>query len=151
MLRVTLNESLKAAVKAKDQRATSTLRLILAALKDRDIAARGKGNCDGIGEDEILVMLQQMVRQREEAIQLYDRGGRNDLVQKENEEIDLIQRFLPEQLHEHEMQGAIQDVIGELKAVSLKDMGRIMGKLKERYPGRMDFGRASAIVKQKLS
>jgi uncharacterized protein len=151
MLRVTLNESLKAAVKAKDQRATSTLRLILAALKDRDIAARGKGNCDGIGEDEILVMLQQMVRQREEAIQLYDRGGRNDLVQKENEEIDLIQRFLPEQLHEHEMQGAIQDVIGELRAVSLKDMGRIMGKLKERYPGRMDFGRASAIVKQKLS
>lgn len=151
MLRAKINDAFKAALKAKDQRAVSTLRLILAALKDRDIAARSKGNCDGIGDEEILLMLQQMVRQRHEAIDLYERGNRRDLVEKEKEEIQLIERFLPTQLHDHEIQGAIQEVISEIKASSIKDMGRVMARLKERYPGRMDFGKASAIVKQKLA
>lgn len=151
MLRARINDAFKTALKAKDQRAVSTLRLILAALKDRDIAARGKGNCDGIGDEEVLLMLQQMVRQRHEAVELYERGNRRDLVEKEMEEVQLIERFLPAQLHDQEILGAIQEAIGEVKAASIKDMGRVMARLRERYPGRMDFGKASAIVKQKLA
>ncbi len=151
MLRTELNEALKQSLKAKDSSAVSTLRLILAALKDRDIAARGKGNCDGIVEDEILEMLQKMVRQRRDSIELYDQGGRPELAEKERREIEVIQRFLPQPLGEAEMQGAIGEVIAELDASTIKDMGRVMGALKERFAGRMDFGRASAVVKERLA
>ena len=151
MLRNELNDALKAAVKSQDKCATSTLRLIVAALKDRDIAARSKGNCDGVGEDDILEMLQKMVRQRREAIELYEEGGRDELADRERREIEVIEGFLPQPLGEAEMTGAIREVIGELQATTIKDMGRVMGALKERFPGRMDFGRASAIVKQKLA
>ena len=151
MLRSELNEALKLSVKAKDQSAVSTLRLILAALKDRDIAARSKGNCDGIVEDEILEMLQKMVRQRRDSIELYDQGGRPELAEKERREIDVIQRFLPQPLGESEIQGAVGEVITELEATNLKDMGRVMGALKERFAGRMDFGKASALVKERLA
>ena len=151
MLRNELNDALKVAMKGQDKCAVSTLRLILAALKDRDIAARGKGNGDGVGEDEILEMLQKMVRQRRESIELYQQGGRDELVEREQREIEVIETFLPQPLGEAEMTGVIREVIGELQATTIKDMGRVMGALKERFPGRMDFGRASAIVKQKLA
>ena len=151
MLRSQLKESLTDATKAKDQRAVATLRLILAALKDRDIAARGKGNLDGIGDDEILGMLRSMIRHRHETIAVYEQGGRLELAEQEAEEIDVIERFLPEQLGDEEMRDAVVAVIGELKAANLKDMGRILATLKERYAGRMDFARASIFVKKQLS
>ena len=151
MFRTDLNDSLKVAMKAKDQCAVSTLRLILAALKDRDIAARGKGNTNGVGEDEVMELLHKMVRQRREAIEAYKKGNREDLAEKEAAEIVVIQRFLPKQLDEGEIRGAVEEVIGELEASTIKDMGRVMGALKERYAGRMDFGTASALVKSRLS
>lgn len=151
MLRTRLNDELKQAMRAKDQCAVSTLRLILAALKDRDIAARGKGKSDGISEEEILDVLQKMVRQRQDSIELYQKGNRQDLADKEAAEIEVIQRFLPKQLDEAETMSAVSEVIGELEASSIKDMGRVMGALKQRFAGRMDFGRAGALVKQRLT
>jgi hypothetical protein len=150
MLRTRLNDALKDSMKAKEVRATSTLRLILAALKDRDIAERGKGNSDGLGDEAILEMLQKMVRQRHDSIELYMKGKREDLAKGEAAEIEIIERFLPKQMDEADMRGAIVGVIGELGAASVKDMGRVMATLKERYPGRMDFGKASGIVKEAL-
>ena len=150
MLRNRLNDALKEAMKAKDQCAVSTLRLILAALKDRDICVRGNGNQDGISDEDILELLQKMVRQRHDSIEQYTNGNRPELAKRESDEIEVIERFLPEPLDETDMRGAIEDVLGELDAKTIKDMGRVMGALKERYPGRMDFGKASAIVKQAL-
>jgi len=150
MLRTRLNDALKDAMKAKEARATSTLRLILAALKDRDIAERTKGNGDGVGDDAILEMLQKMVRQRHESIEMYTKGSRPELAKRESDEIEVIERFLPKQMDETDMRAAIDGVIGELGASSVKDMGRVMATLKERYPGRMDFGKASGIVKEAL-
>lgn len=151
MLRDELNQSLKEAMRARDQQALTTVRLILAALKDRDIQARSEGQGDGIGDDEILDMLTKMVKQRREAMSLYEKGNRQDLVDKEQNEIEVIQRFLPQQLNEAELEAAVQQAIGELEADSVKDMGRIMGVLKQRYAGRMDFGKASGLAKAKLS
>jgi len=151
MFRSQLSDALKDAMRAKEACAVSTLRLILAALKDRDIAARGKGNSDGIGEGEILDLLQKMVRQRHEAIELYRKGARQDLVDRETAEIEVIQRFLPQQMDEAEVQNAVQEVLAEHEAATIKDMGRVMGALKERYAGRMDFAKASALVKAQLA
>lgn len=150
MLREQFSERLKESLKAKDQRATGTLRLMLAALKDRDIAARGRGNTDGIGEDEILQMLQAMVKQRRESIGMYEKGNRPDLVQQEKEEIAVIEGFMPKQLGEAEIDQVAKGVIGELGASGIKDMGRVMGVLKERYAGQIDFAKASAVVKKHL-
>lgn len=150
MLRQQLNDALKTAMLAKDARTVSTVRLILAALKDRDIAARGRGVPDGISEDEILVMLQSMVKQRRESISLYEQGGRLELAQQEAEEIAIIERFMPQQLSEAEVTEAVRTVIGDLGAGGLKDMGKVMAALKERYAGQMDFAKASAVVKQQL-
>jgi len=150
MLRTRLNDALKDAMKAKEVLATSTLRLILAALKDRDIAERTKGNGDGLGDEAILEMLQKMVRQRHDSIEMYTKGQRPELAKREADEIEIIERFLPKQMDETDMRAAIDGVIGELGASSVKDMGRVMGTLKERYPGRMDFGKASGIVKEAL-
>ncbi len=150
MFRTQLSDALKQAMLAKEVRAVSTLRLILAALKDRDIAARGKGVSDGIDDDEILELLQKMVRQRRDSIELYEKGDRQDLADKEAEEIEIIGRFLPQQLGEAEVRGAVKEVIEELEAGTIKDMGRVMGALKQRYAGRMDFGKASALVKERL-
>ena len=151
MLRSRLNDALKQAMKAKDERTVSTLRLILAALKDRDIAARSRNITEGIAEDEILGMLQSMIKQRRESIDMYEKGGRLELAEREREEIDVIQRFLPRQFSEEEMRRAIHDVIDEIGAKGLKDMGRTMKALKERYAGQMDFSVASGIVKAELS
>ena len=150
MLRRRLNEALKEAMKSQEQVAVATLRLILAALKDRDIAARGKGTSDGIGDDQILEMLQKMVRQRHDSIEMYEKGGREDLSQREAAEIEVIERFLPKPLDDSETTAAVRSVIDELGAGSIKEMGRVMGELKRRYPGRMDFAKASSLVKDAL-
>ena len=150
MLRVQISEALKSSMKAKEKRATSTLRLILAAMKDRDIAARGKGGDDEISEDEILGMLQKMIKQRHESIEFYKQGGRLDLAKEEAEEIEIIERFLPKRLDENETTAAISAVIDELGAANIKDMGRTMAALKQSYAGRMDFSKVSTIVKQRL-
>ena len=150
MLRQELNEALKTALKTGDARARSTLRLILAALKDRDIAAR-PAKTDGIDEAEIGELLNKMVRQRRESITLYEQGNRLDLAQQEAEEIAVIERFLPKQLSEADTAAAIDATVKELGAASIKDMGKVMAALKAKYTGQMDFGRASALVKSKLS
>ncbi len=150
-MRERLSEELKSAMKAKDKRVTATVRLIIAALKDRDIAARGKDNAEGISETEILQMLQTMVKQRRESIELYENGGRLDLAQQEQEEIEIIQRFMPTQLSEEEVARAVTEIVSETGADSLKDMGRTMAALRERYAGQMDFAKASAMVKAQLS
>src|SRR3546814_2931689 len=146
MLREEISKALKDALLAKNQIAVSTVRLILAALKDRDIAARGKGNSTGIDEGEIMAMLQTMIKQRRESIAMYEQGGRPDLVRQEAEEIKIIERFLPQQLSAEETDAAVAGAIAELDAKGLKDMGRVMAALRERYPGQMDFGRASAKI-----
>jgi uncharacterized protein YqeY len=150
MLRRRISDALKAAMLAREARTVSTVRLILAALKDRDIAARGRGVTDGVGDDEILQMLQSMVKQRRESIALYEQGGRLELAQGEAEEIAIIERFLPTPLSETEMAEAVAAAIAEIDAHGLKDMGRTMAVLKERYAGQMDFTKASALVKGRL-
>ena len=150
MLRQQFNEALKAAMLAKESRAVSTIRLIAAALKDRDIAARPSGNQDGIGDADILSMLQGMIKQRRESIALYEKGNRPDLVKQESEEIAVIERFLPKQMDESAAVAAIGAVIKEIGASSVKDMGRVMAELKTRHAGQMDFAKASALVKQQL-
>lgn len=151
MLRDELSTTLKTAMKARAEREVSTLRLILAALKDRDIAARGRGESEGIGDDEIRQMLQSMIKQRRESISLYEQGGRLELAEREGEEIQIIERFLPRQLDAGEAEAAIRAVIAELGATSIKDMGRTMAALRQRYLGRMDFAKAGAIVKKLLA
>ena len=150
MLRQRLNNDLKAAMKSHDQRATSALRLILAALKDRDIAARERGVTNGVDEPEIIDLLQKMVRQRQESIAMYQRVGRQELVDQEQGEINIIERYLPKKMSEGETNTAIAAIITELGASSIKDMGRVMAALKERYAGRMDFAKVGQQVKQKL-
>ena len=150
MLRVRLSEALKTAMKAHDARAVSTLRMVLATLKDRDIAARGKGNPDGIGEPEIQQMLQGMVKQRRESIALYRQGNRPELAQQEEEEIAIIESFLPRQMNDDEIAGAAKAAIAETGAAGPKDMGRVMAALRERHAGVMDMAKASAAVKQLL-
>jgi len=150
-MRTELNEALKRALKAREQRRTSTLRLILAAIKDRDIAARAEDRTSGVTDDEILQLLAKMVRQRQESIEAFEKGGRPDLVAQEREEIAIIESFMPKQLSPDEVRGACKEVVEALGATGLRDMGKCMGALKERFPGRMDFGKASAIVKEILS
>ncbi len=150
-LRQEITDALKTAVKAKDKCTTSTLRLVLAALKDRDIAARGGGSSNGVGEDQVLDLLAKMVRQRQEAGEQFRKGSRPDLADKEEAEIDVIRRFMPKQLDDAETSDIIAKVITDEGAKGLKDMGRVMAVLKQNYPGRIDAGKASALVKQRLS
>jgi len=151
MLRQRLSDALKVAMKSKARLATSTLRLILAAVKDRDIAARGKGNADGISDDAVMSVLQTMVRQRDESIVFYEKGERPELAEKEAQEIAVIRRFLPEQMDEEQLATAVTETVDELGAASLKDMGRTMALLRERYAGRMDFAKANVLVKARLA
>jgi hypothetical protein len=150
VLRQELSESLKEAMKAKDRCATSTIRLILAALKDRDIAARTQGSDEKLSDDQILEVLQKMVRQRRDSIEMFAKGGRQDLVDRESREIEIIEGFLPKPLSATESADAVQEVISELGASSIKEMGQVMGELKRRHAGRMDFAKASALVKDTL-
>ncbi len=151
MLRTRLNDALKQAMLAKNQRAVSTVRLILAALKDRDIAARSRGVTDGIEEAEILSMLQTMIKQRNESIGLYEQGGRLELAEQEREEIAVIEGFLPRQMSEEEVRAAVQEAVADTGASCIKDMGKVMAELKARHAGRMDFAKAGGVVKQRLS
>jgi uncharacterized protein YqeY len=150
MLRERLDTDLKNAMKARKKRALSTIRLILTAIKDRDIAARSKGNADGISDQDIYQVLQTMVRQRRDAIELYEQGDRLELAEQEAEEIKIIEGFQPQQLDDGEIGDAIGAVIEEIGAGGIKDMGRAMGLLRERYAGQMDFGKASAVLKKQL-
>ena len=151
MLRQALSDAVKEAMKARDQRATSTLRMVLAKLKDKDIEARGTGNPDGIDDSAVLSVLQGMVKQRRESIELYKQGNRQDLVDQEAAEIAIIERFLPQQMDEAATRAAIRTVITEIGAASIKDMGRTMAALKERHAGEIDFQKASALVKEALT
>ena len=150
MLREAFTERLKTAMRAKDSRTLSTVRLILAALKDRDIAARGSGNQEGIGESEIQRMLQGMIKQRRESIALYQQGNRPELARQEEDEIAVIESFLPRQLDEREIEEAAKAAIGEIGAASVKDLGKVMATLRERHAGVIDLGRAGAIVRRLL-
>jgi len=150
MLRARLGEALKTAMKAHDARAVSTLRMVLAGLKDRDIAARGKGNPDGIGEAEVQQMLQGMVKQRRESIALYRQGNRPELVQQEQEEIAVIEGFMPQQLSDAELETAVAEAIAATGAQAAKDMGRVMAALREKHAGQIDMAKAGGVAKRKL-
>ncbi|MBM3545990.1 MAG: GatB/YqeY domain-containing protein [Alphaproteobacteria bacterium] len=150
MLRQRLSEALKEALKARDERTTATVRLILAALKDKDIAARGTAKPDALADADIQNMMQGMIKQRRESVEMFKRGARADLVEKEEGEIAVIERFLPQQMSEDEMKEAIKALVAELGIASVKDMGKAMAALKERYSGRMDFSKASGIVRQSI-
>ena len=149
-MRDAISTAQKDALKAKDKTALSTIRLITAALKDRDIAARTKGSGEGITDDQILAMLQTMIKQRAESVKLYNEGNRPELAAAENEEIRVIQQFLPQQLSAEELAEAITAAIAESQAESVKDMGKVMGVLKASYAGQIDFGAASGEVKSRL-
>ena len=148
-MRETIAEALKTAVKAQDKRRVSTLRLINAAIHDRDIAHRGAGK-DPVSDDEVLQILGKMVKQREESARLFEEGNRLDLASQERDEIVIIRDFLPKQLGEDDVKQACQQIISEVGADGLRDMGRCMNALKDKYAGKMDFGKASGIVKTLL-
>jgi uncharacterized protein YqeY len=151
MLRERFSEALKSAMREKDALTVSTVRLILARLKERDIEVRPKGNAEGIAEPEIQQMLQGMIKQRRESIELYEKGGRPELAEKERGEIAIIERFLPQQLSEAEQEAAIKATIAAIGAAGIKDMGRTMAALRERYAGQLDPAKASQIVKKLLT
>jgi len=144
------SEALKAAVKSQDKIRIATLRLITAAIKDRDIAARTADNRDGVSDEEILQVLAKMGKQRHEAATTYEEAGRLELAEQERSEIAVIEEFMPSQLDEEAMSAAVDAALAELGADSLKDMGKVMGRLKDKYAGQMDFGKAGALVKEKL-
>jgi len=150
-LRDQLNTALKEAMKARDQKRTGTLRLVLAALKDRDIAGRTEESREGIPDSEIVSLLAKLVKSREDSIVLYEKGGRPELADAERAEIAVIRDFMPRQMDEAETKAAIEAVIAETGASSLKDMGRVMAVLKERHAGKMDFAKAGPAVKARLA
>jgi uncharacterized protein len=147
-MRERLMSELKVAMKAGDRRRVDTIRMVNAALKDRDIEARGQGKT--VADDEILSLLQKLIKSRQESAEIYEKAGRTDLSTQEREEIAVIQSFLPQPLTEAETEAAIAAAIAETGATSIKDMGKVVGALKAKYAGRMDIGKASAKVKAKL-
>ena len=147
-MREQFTSELKLAMKAGEKRRVDTIRMITAALKDKDIEARGAGKT--VGADDILALLQKMVKSRQESLEIYEKAGRADLATQEGEEIAIIRGFLPEPLNETAVEAAIAQAIAESGAASIKDMGKVVAALKAKYAGRMDFGKASALVKAKL-
>jgi uncharacterized protein YqeY len=150
MLREAFTERLKQAMRAKDSRTLSAVRMVLAALKDRDIAARGTGNPDGIPDPEILRLLQGMIKQRRESIALYRQGNRPELAEREEQEIAVIESFLPKQMSDGEIAAVAKAAIAEIGAAGIKDMGKVMSVLRDRHAGVVDMARAGAVVKQLL-
>jgi uncharacterized protein YqeY len=148
-MRDQFNAELKTAMKAGDRRRVDTIRMINAALKDKDIEARGQGKT--VSDDDILSLLQKLVKSRQESMEIYDKAGRTDLATQEREEIAIITAFLPQPLSDDQMEDAIGKVIADTGAGTIKDMGKVLGALKAQYAGRMDFARASALVKAKLT
>jgi len=149
MLRDDINKALTEAMKAKNERAVSTLRMVNSTLKNADIEARTTGK--PLGDAEVLAALQKMIKQRQESVEMYQKGGRDDLVKQEQEEIAIIQGYLPRQMSEAEMAAAIDAAVTETGASSMKDMGKVIGLLRGKYAGQMDFGKASGLVKAKLA
>lgn len=149
-MRETITAALQAATKARDARRVSTLRLVSAAIIDRDIAARSVGK-DQATDAELLELLAKLIKQREESQKIYADAGRRELAQQEGEEVGIIREFLPKQMSDDEMTQAIDEAIAETGAEGLRDMGKVMGALKSRYAGQMDFGKASGLVKTKLT
>ncbi|WP_084861309.1 GatB/YqeY domain-containing protein [Salibaculum halophilum] len=149
-LRKRLNTALKAAMRAKDSERLATLRLINAAIKDRDIALRGDGAEEGVSDAEVLAILGKMVKQRQESAHAYEEGGRLELAEKERAEIAVIEEFLPRQMDEGAITRAVDKAIAEVGAETLRDMGKVMSKLKTQYAGRMDFGKVGPMVKDRL-
>jgi len=149
MLRDDINNALKGAMKARDERRVSTLRLINSSLKNADIEARGQ-NKGPLGDDELLALLAKMIKQRQESIELYEKGGRAELAQQERDEIAIIAAYLPKQMSDAEVRTAVTQAIAESGASSMKDMGKVIAALKGRYAGRMDFGKVSPLVKELL-
>ncbi|MFD2738507.1 GatB/YqeY domain-containing protein [Sulfitobacter aestuarii] len=150
-LRLRISDALKQAMKDKDADRLSTLRLINAAIKDKDIAARATANEEGVGEDEVLAILGKMAKQRMESARAYEEGGRLDLADREREEITVIEEFLPRQLDAREEAAAVDAAIAEIGATSIRDMGKVIGLLKGKYTGRMDFAKVGPMVKERLS
>ncbi len=149
MMRDKLSEALKEAMKAKDTRRLSTVRLVQTAIKDRDIANRGAGK-DPVSDDDILQILQKMVKQREESAKIYEDAGRGELAAQEREEVTVIKSFMPEQISDEQAADLIKAAVAESGAQGLRDMGKVMAILKEKYPGQMDFAKASGVVKELL-
>lgn len=149
-MRARINEALKEAMKAKNAARLSTLRLVSAAIKDRDIAMRGEGREEGVNDGEILAILGKMVKQRQESARAYEEGGRLELAEKELAEITVIEDFLPRQLSEEETAKAIEKAIQSTQAESIRDMGRVMASLKANYTGQIDFGKVGPMVKEML-
>ena len=150
-MRDILDKSLKDAMRARDTQKISTIRLINAAIKDRDIAIRSEDNLEGVSDEEILSILSKMIKQRKESARQYEEGGRLELAQQEFEEIEIIENFLPRQLDLNEIEQIVKKIILEINANSLRDMGKVMSLLKENYSGKMDFGKAGVVVKELLS
>lgn len=150
-LRAKINDSLKEAMKSRAKERLSTLRLVNAAIKDMDIALRGEGKEEGASEADVLQILSKMVKQRQESAKTYEEGGRLDLAEGELKEITVIEEFLPQKLDDDEIAAAIETVIAEVGAESIRDMGKVMGGLKAKYTGQMDFGQVGGMVKAKLS
>ena len=150
-LRKKINEQFNSAIKSKNKTTVSTFRLILAAIKDRDIANRSGGKKEEINEAEIIKVLRKMKKQRQESADLYKKGGRQELLKAEEEEIKIIDTFLPKQLNEEETQKICKEIIKTVGASSIKDMGKIMGQLKQKYPDSIDFSKVNIIVKSLLS
>lgn len=150
-LRARVTAAMKQAMKDKDSARLSTIRLINAAIKDRDIALRGEGRDDGVGDAEILSILAKMVKQRRESAKTYEEGGRLDLAERELAEITVIEDFLPRKLSDEEVTRAVDAAVAEVGADSIRDMGRVMGSLKAKYSGQMDFGAVGALIKARLA
>ena len=150
-LRSRINTAMKQAMKDKSAERLSTIRLINAAIKDRDIAARTEGKENGVGDDEVLAILAKMTKQRQESAKTYEEAGRLDLSERELAEINVIEEFLPRQLTDSEIQSAVSEAINEMGASSIRDMGKVMGALKGKYAGQMDFGAVGTLVKNNLS
>ena len=150
-MRDILDKSLKDAMRARDTQKISTIRLINAAIKDRDIAIRSEDNLEGVSDEEILSILSKMIKQRKESAKQYEEGGRLELAQQEFEEIEIIENFLPRQLDLNETEQVVKKIILEINANSLRDMGKVMSLLKENYSGKMDFGKAGVVAKELLS
>jgi uncharacterized protein YqeY len=149
MLRERFTTEMKEAMKAGDKGRLGAIRLIQAALKDKDIEARGNGK-EPLSDEEILALLQKMVKQRQESITMYEQGGREELAQQERDEVEVISSYLPKQMDEAETKAAIEAAIAETGAASMKDMGKVVGVLRAKYVGRMDFAKASGLVKDML-
>ena len=150
MLRDDLQNSLKEAMKQRDTKTVNAVRLIIAGQKEKDVEARGKG-LEKAGDDVLLAMMQTMIKQRNESVRIYKENGREDLATKELDEIEVISRFLPKQMSTEEIEAAVKDAVAQTGATGIKDMGKVMGALKGKYAGQMDFGAASAVIKKILA